>query len=326
MSLAADAERDAVPVLLVAGAFGAGKTSLLARWMAEPAFASAAVLVNELGEACVDTPLLRGASPAALALSGGCACCGARQALAASLEALAGRHRANAPFDRVAVELAGLAQPRALLEDFTRDARLRERFPLHGLATVVDANAGIGALAAASTRAQLAAADVIVLARSEHCAPEEWRRFAEAARRVNPHAELVRGDAEAAEVWHAAGAASGRELRYLEAALGADAPHGVEERAHHEDIGVHTLGLGEPVELSAYCLRLAAFLDAHREAVLRVKGLVGVQGRHGPAVIQAVRGELQPVRTLGQWPAGAVSALVVVARGLDAAAISSALS
>jgi G3E family GTPase len=325
MSLAADAERDAVPVLLVAGDFGAGKTSLLARWMADPAFASAAVLVNELGEASVDTPLLRGASPAALALAGGCACCGARQALAASLEALAGRHRANAPFDRVAVELAGLAHPRALLEDFTRDARLRERFPLHGLATVVDAAAGIGALAAASTRAQLAAADVIVLARSEHCAPDAWRQFAEAARRVNPHAELVRGDAEAAEVWHAAGAASGRELRYLEAALG-EAGHGAEEPIHRDGIAVHTLALREPVELSAYCLRLAAFLEAHRGAVLRVKGLVGVRGRHGPAVIQAVRGELQPVRTLGQWPAGAVSALVVVARGPDAGAISAALS
>jgi G3E family GTPase len=325
MSLAADAERDAVPVLLVAGAFGAGKTSLLARWMADPAFASAAVLVNELGEASVDTPLLRGASPAALALAGGCACCSARETLAASLEALAGRHRANAPFDRVAVELAGLAHPRALLEVFMRDARLRERFPLHGLATVVDAATGIGALAAASTRAQLAAADVIVLARSEHCAADARRQLAEAARRINPHAELLRGDAEAAEVWHAAGAASGRELRYLEAALG-DPGHGIEEPVHREGIAVHTLRLREAVELSAYCLRLAAFLEAHSGAVLRVKGLVGVRGRHGPAVIQAVRGELQPVRTLGQWPAGAVSALVVVARGVDAAAISAALS
>ena len=45
-----------VPVLLVGGALGAGKTTLVARWIAEPAFAASAVVVNELGEGSETIP------------------------------------------------------------------------------------------------------------------------------------------------------------------------------------------------------------------------------------------------------------------------------
>jgi G3E family GTPase len=302
-----------VPVLLVGGALGAGKTTLLARWIAEPGFATSAVLLNELGEGAIDAHLVGGYAGSTRTVEGG-----ARGALAHALESLAG---AVAPrFERVMVELAGIAHPLPALEELTGDAPLHEHFPLHGFAAVIDATEGARALDDAVTRACAAAADVLVVAKTEHVDGAAIERLAAALARVNPHAQAVRVAPEgshAQEVWDAAGAAPGRSLRHLEALVEGEEPH---------DLAVHTLHL-PPVELSGFCMRLGAFLEAQSGAVLRAKGLVGVKGRKGPAVIQAVGRALHPVRTLKEWPAGAApGTLRFVTRGLDERAIRTALA
>ncbi len=311
---------DPVPVLLLAGSPGAGKTTLLARWMAEPDFASTAVLVNEPGDAAIDAHLVGGLAASTRTLAGGCACCSARRDLPAALEALAASVRAPVRFERLVVELAGLAHPAPVLERLA-EPELRERFPLHGLATVVDATTGARALENPEARSRVAAADVLVLTKGDLVAASQLATLAGRLARMNPHAQIVGLDARspgAGEVWAAARSASGRELRHLEASVSAG--------SGHEGVRAHTLPIDSPVELSGFCMRLAAFLLEQGERVLRVKGLVAAEGRRGPAVIQALDGALQPVRTLKEWPPGAApGALVVIGRGLDAAAVRAAI-
>jgi G3E family GTPase len=308
------------PVLLVGGALGAGKTTLVARWIAEPGFAASAVLVNELGEGAIDAHLVGGYAGATRTVDGGCACCAARGALAHALQSLADSRPGVPRFERVIVELAGTAHPLPVLEELTGDAALAERFPLHGLAAVVDATEGLRALDEAPARACVAAADVLVVAKSEHADRAAVERLAAGLARLNPHAQAMSvapDQAHAQAVWEAAAAAPGRALRHLEAL--------VEDGAGH-DVAVHTLHL-EPVELSGFCMRLATLLESRPGVVLRAKGLVAVKGRKGPAVIQAVGNALHPVRTLKEWPAGAApGTLRLVTRGLDASAVRAALA
>jgi G3E family GTPase len=310
---------DPLPVLLVAGALGAGKTTLVARWVAEPEFAASAVLLNELGEGAIDAHLVGGYAGATRTVCG-CACCAARGALAAALEALADGRSGAPRFERAIVELAGIAHPLPVLEELAADAGLRERFPLQGLAVVVDATEGVRGLADPDARACAAAADVLVLAKTEHVDGAAVDRLAAHLARVNPHAEVVRVEPDgchASDVWEAAAASPGRALRHLDSMMAGAAGH---------DVEVHTLHL-PPVELSGFCMRLAAFLEAQSGAVLRAKGLIGVKGRKGPAVIQAVGRALHPVRTLKEWPPGAApGTLRLVTRGLDAAAIRKAIA
>lgn len=308
----------AVPLLLVGGGLGAGKTTLVGRWIAEPEFAGSAVLLNELGEGAIDAHLVGGYAGAARAICG-CACCAARGALAQALESLASPRSGSPRFERVIVELAGIAHPLPVLEELS-DGALAERFPLHGFAAVIDATEGERALDEASVRTCAAAADVLVIAKAEHVDAAAIDRLEAGLARVNPHAQAVRvaPDGEhARQVWDAAAAAPGRALRHLEALL--------EAREGH-DVAVHTLRM-EPVELSGFCMRLAGFLEAQSGAVLRAKGLVAVKGRKGPAVIQAVGRALHPVRTLKEWPAGAApGTLRFVTRGVDAESIRAALA
>jgi G3E family GTPase len=128
---------------------------------------------------------------------------------------------------------------------------------------------------------------------------------------INPDVEIFRSrPGDACEVWDAVAAAPGRELRRMRAAMEADAPEG--------DVRAFTLRYPGPVELSGFCAQLAEFLEKHAGRVLRVKGKLEVQDRHGPGPIQAVGSRIYPVRTLRDWPEGErESSLVVVARGID---------
>ncbi len=308
---------EALPLLLLTGFVGAGRTTLLARWLADPEFADAAVLANEPGAIPVDAALLGGARPAR-AIAGGCACCTARAALVSELGALAlDRHDRGRAIGRVVIEASGTADPAALVDAI---ASLRDHFALHGVVAVVDALHGMRWLATrGEARAQVLAADAIVVTRIDVADDRAVAQLRAEVAALNPDAAIfgcALGACDAREVWDAAAIAPGRALRHMRAALeGAGA-----ERAH-DALRAHTLRFAGPVELSGFCVRLAAFLDAHGADVVRVKGLLAVQGRRGPAVIQALPGSLQPVRTLREWPAGTTSAVVVIGHALDADAL-----
>jgi G3E family GTPase len=86
-----------------------------------------------------------------------------------------------------------------------------------------------------------------------------------------------------------------------------------------------TLRAAETFDADVLRSRLEAFLDRHGSAIVRMKGLLPVEGRPGPAVVQAAAGQLYPVRLLSRWPEGATGALVIVAKGLNDAQARAAL-
>lgn len=274
-----------IPLLVLTGFLGAGKTTFLSRCLAAPAFSDAAAVVGEPGDAEFDAYLIDAA--------GG--------TVTASLDEV------HAP--RAILETHGLADPAPILEDIAS----RERFRLQGVVAVVDAlepPASLGARHA--SRAQAAVADAFVIAKTDLASREAIDRVVAALGKLNPDAEIILSPAtlsDATDIWDAAGAAPGREVRRMQAAVGAGPAD--------DTLHAFTVRFTTPVELSGFNARLAALLERHAGQVLRVKGLVKVEGRRGPAVIQAAAGRLYPVRTLKRWPAGvSTSALLVVARDL----------
>ena len=66
---------DRIPVTVLTGFLGAGKTSLLNRLLADPGFADTAVIVNEFGAVGIDGDLVETADARAFAMTTGCLCC-----------------------------------------------------------------------------------------------------------------------------------------------------------------------------------------------------------------------------------------------------------
>ncbi|CAE8629044.1 unnamed protein product [Polarella glacialis] len=130
-----------VPVTLLTGFLGAGKTARLNATLVASG-GGIAVIENELGVLGVDGLLVANSHPEAdgiIELANGCLCCSAEVDLIAALEALARRHRVK-PLKRVIIETTGLADVGpviALLED--PEDPLAEDFILDAVVTVVDA-------------------------------------------------------------------------------------------------------------------------------------------------------------------------------------------
>src|SRR4051794_18815651 len=159
-----------IPVTVITGFLGSGKTTLIRELLRRPEGANTAVVINEYGEVGIDDALLLASSDATVLLGNGCLCCTVRSDLQESLRALfADRARGAVPsFERVIIETSGLADPGPVLQTFASDRALGEEFHLQSLVTVVDAINGQANLdRMPEARHQAALADRIVLSKTD---------------------------------------------------------------------------------------------------------------------------------------------------------------
>src|SRR5262249_33232504 len=136
-----------VPITVLTGFLGAGKTSLLNRLLAEAALADAAVLINEFGEIGIDHLLVREVRDGIVMLTSGCLCCTVRGDLVNALESLL-RDLDNGclSLGRVLLETTGLADPAPVLQTLMTHPYLVMRLRLDGVIAVVDAVNGLATL------------------------------------------------------------------------------------------------------------------------------------------------------------------------------------
>src|SRR5438309_7276068 len=164
-----------IPVTVVTGFLGSGKTTLIRQLLRTPEGANTAIVINEFGEVGIDDALLRASSDATVLLGNGCLCCTVRTDLQESLRTLfADRAQGAVPsFQRVVIETSGLADPGPVLQTFASDRALGQEFHLQALVTVVDAPGGAGNLAAMpEARQQVALADRIVISKTDRADTE----------------------------------------------------------------------------------------------------------------------------------------------------------
>lgn len=289
------AERGTLPLTLLTGFLGSGKTSLLKRALADPAWSETAVLINELGEIGLDHYLVDRVDGPVLELPGGCLCCAIREDLAASLRGLLERRTAGAlpPFRRIAIETTGLADPAPILFTLGADAFLDARLHLERVVTTVDAVAGEATLARFGEAArQVAIADRLVLTKTDLAPPSEALRAALAA--LNPEAA---SDLAGAETGGGVlfGAARASRMRP------APAPSG----GHSHGIASFALILERPCSRLDFARALGALARDRGEDLLRVKGIVGFSDRpERPAFVQGAQHALYPPVWLDAWPDG----------------------
>ena len=120
-----------IPVTVVTGFLGAGKTTLIRRFLQTPEGAGTAVIVNEFGAVGIDDALIRDSAEETVLLGNGCVCCITRTDLQVALRKLVfDRERGSVPpFARVVIETSGLADPAPILQTFSTDRALGRRVP-----------------------------------------------------------------------------------------------------------------------------------------------------------------------------------------------------
>ncbi|MGA8515376.1 MAG: GTP-binding protein [Burkholderiaceae bacterium] len=159
-----------IPVYLLTGYLGSGKTSLLKAWLAQPALKDAALVINELGEVGLDNQILSAASESASLVANACVCCTGLPGLAEALENLfwARLERRIPRFPHLVIETTGLAEPGPVVQALNESDLLRERYRIAGVITCLSAATADAVLGQhAEARAQLAGADLLVITKTD---------------------------------------------------------------------------------------------------------------------------------------------------------------
>jgi G3E family GTPase len=316
-----------IPVTVLTGYLGAGKTTLLNRILSDPKGRRYAVIVNEFGEIGIDNDLIIDVDEEIFELNNGCVCCSVRGDLIRILTALFKRRTA---FDGIIIETTGLADPAPVAQTFFADDEIRHRASLDAIVTVVDA-ANVLARLADSQEAveQIAFADTIILNKIEAVSADELATVEAAIAAINRSAPVTKTNR--CEV--AIESILGLNAFSLDRALDLD-PHFLPSpNAHHHDhhhdhtphygdIKAIALKASAPLDEAKFDSWLSALVGELGADILRLKGILDMDGDARRYVIQGVHMMLEGDYS-GAWPQNQPrqSRLVLIGRGFGEHAV-----
>lgn len=323
-----DKSSERLPVALITGFLGSGKTTLLNRVLGDPRMARSLVLVNEFGEVGLDHLFMEKVDGDMVLLQSGCVCCTIQGDLDRTLRDIAKRRASGTapPFDRVLLETTGLADPAPILQLLLNNPMISHDYRLDSVVATVDAVNGARQLDEhAEAVKQAAVADRLLISKTDLADIDASAGLRVRLEALNPGAalfEIVQGEIDPALLFDSGPFDPAGKSDRVRAWLGAEAHdhhhHHVDRSRHDAHIGSFCLTFDEPLDWDRFNPWLMAVRASWGDRLLRVKGVLNVQGESQPLVIHGVHHTFHPPTLLARWPdAERRSRLVFITRDLD---------
>jgi G3E family GTPase len=300
-----------LPVTVVTGFLGAGKTTLVKHFLQTPEGHGTAVLVNEFGQEGIDDVLLRDSTDKTTLLGNGCLCCNFRSDLQNALHRMVvDRERGVVPpFGRVLIETSGLADPSPILTTFATDRALGAEFFVEAVITVIAAGDGRKTTAKyAEARRQIMLADRIVISKSDIADEDAADALTARLRELNPRARVIAADYGRLDPAWITDSAARDSAAFMAEAV---------EIEHTDNVRSFTIVEDVPLAWEPFCRTMEALIALRGADLLRAKGFLNVAGCKGPVVVQFVQHVAHPPVELAAWPdADRKSRIVFITRDI----------
>ncbi len=332
---------NAVPVSILTGFLGAGKTSLLNRLLKDPDLTDTAVIINEFGDVSLDHLLVEASSDGIIELSDGCLCCTVRGELVDTLADLMDRMQTGKirPLKRVVIETTGLADPAPVLQSVLGNPVIAQSYRLDGVVTVVDAVNGLSTLNNHEEAVkQVAMADRLVISKVSLVTPDAVISLKARLRELNPRAAMIDGDlpeAGKAELFHCGLYDPASKIadvgRWLQDEAAADhdhhhvhdghqhddhhhdehcdhdhhdhGHHHHDENRHGADIRSFSIVHDRPIDPMALEMFIDLLRSAHGEKLLRMKAIVSMSDNPDrPLILHGVQTVFHAPQRMAAWP------------------------
>ena len=302
-----------IPITILTGFLGSGKTTMLNHWVHQPEMKDCAVLINEFGSVGLDHELVQQVDNSVVLLSSGCICCTLQSSFVNSLLDLFKKAlRGEIPrFSRVVIETTGLADPGSLLSIICYDQFVAQRFRYDGTVTVIDASHIREQVKKQyESVKQIALADAVVISKEDLV-----DLSADILKEIGPYQHGGIKDPKEISSWLRAessdlGVATVpvREVKKAGPGLGLlkKAPISV-----HSDISTFSMKFDKPLDGIKLMDALDAVTMQFGDSLLRVKGIINLTNSDQPIVIHGVYGDIYPTATLDEWPEGKPSSTIV---------------
>ena len=311
-----------LPVTLLTGFLGSGKTTFLNHLIREQNAERILVIENEVGKCNVDGALVEAGVEEVVELTAGCLCCSLSDGLLDALELVSTKQH---ELDRLVIETTGVADPSSIVQVFLADPMVGRFFDLQQVICVADAGLVEDWLEdTEEALRQVVMADVILLNKadtvSEHYLPELTQRM----KAINPHALILSGENGRFKIEQILKTKT-NDVESFENRLAVIGSRqeladdmDLAAKGNRHKVNTFTLTFDQPFVLNDhFSLQLHRLVNLYRDQVYRIKGILHVLDYPNRAILQSVRTNC--VLTDGSpWQPGEMreSKLVFIGRGL----------
>jgi len=292
-----------IPVTIITGFLGAGKTNLLNNLISGHPEKRFAIIENEFGETGIDGGLIKAASDAIFELSNGCICCSLGDDFLQTLETLLG---SSYEFNHLLVETTGIADPSAIVDAFVSGENIQQRFKIDSVICVVDAeNFEDLYNIQPEVRLQLAIADMVLVNKIDCVNKGYLEKLETLVKAVNSMARLAFtsfGNVGGIDVLDT-NSFSGEQIEkstysFCGVDFGVEMVQGKrsfihnpdpKNTDHRHDVGSVGFTFDGSFDVNKFGLWMQNYLYFNRESVYRVKGIVSFADTEDQFVFHAVR-------------------------------------
>ena len=322
--LSQNADRARIPVALLSGFLGSGKTTLVNALLRDPRMTGTAVAVNEFGAVPLDHDLIDHGADKTVVMANGCLCCNLAGDMEDAVLRLFSRRQGNEipNFERLIIEPSGLADPAPIAQAILRNPLLSRAFRLETILSTVDALFAHTQLHRhPEVRKQIALADHLVLTKTDLVTTSGIAQLRTDLRAHNPAAPILvasHGQIDPASLFApsffdpAAPASAVPTLLFAESI----------DPGHTTRHAAAALTSDQTLQWRPFDDWLRRIRIGHADQLLRVKGILDIAEAAGPVVVQGVHHVLNAPVELDAWPPGKpTSRLVMIADPVTIAAV-----
>ncbi|MDH5189585.1 MAG: GTP-binding protein [Rhodospirillaceae bacterium] len=317
----------AIPVSLLTGFLGSGKTTLLNKILSSPNMKETAVLINEYGDVSIDHLLVEKIDENIVLLEGGCVCCSVRDDLSTAMRDLLVRCAEGTipPFRRVIIETTGLADPAPVIHTLITDPVAAGRYRLDGIITTVDGLVGWDTLDQFDeSLKQVAIADRILITKTDIADAQYIKKLKTRLGVLNPgamHITAQNGHVDISDLFNVGlfdADTNPHPQKWLSmgAVKNAEHPH---HHKHGKDSNIYAFTITSDVSIKweAFTEWLDMLLTTQGDKILRMKGVLDIEGQEKPIAVHGVQHIFHPPQQLDKWVDGVrISQMVVISKNL----------
>lgn len=276
-------EEKLIPVTILTGFLGAGKTTVLNNLLQDMTDEKIAVIINEFGNTSIDGQIVIPTKEEIIEINSGCICCNVRGDLIHLLDNLM---KQGEKIDRVVIETTGMANPAPVIQTFLMDEKTADFFEIDSVITLIDAKHIGQHLEEDEPKQQIAFADVLLINKMDLTTEEEKNNLEKQLIQMNPQAQrffTTFGEVKTADL-------IGKGSFQLDNVLSIDPNLLTETHHHHHNHEVTSFVLQEKRSLDMDKVNkwFSYLVQKKGESLYRYKGVLYIKHMNRKVVFQGV--------------------------------------
>lgn len=283
-----------LPVTVLTGFLGAGKTSLLNALMEKTKDEQVIVIINEFGDVGIDHEfVLANENEQIYQMNNGCMCCILRDDLVEQFHAiLQARQQGKFKADRIIIETSGLAEPSPIIQTILRTPVLSEEMSIDSVITLVDSQNAASQSHFTEFKEQIAYTDLVLLTKTDKGDKEAAEKI---VRAINPWVSIKELDLEQVRYEDYIGLDlfdHGQDTKAMEESIEAihvhHHDHDEHHHHHHSDIETFSLTYTKSFDEELLLDTLGELIMQYGPNMMRYKGIVDLAGADHKIILQGV--------------------------------------